>query len=166
MRIARNQNISLLGKLAWDLVTKSNKLWVDILSKKYLKDGIIFLANGSRGSNTWHALLKALDHLKDGFSFKVGNGNSSFWFTLWALKQPLCDMVPYVDIHDLNHNIRDVPYDNEWNNRSVSWHIAREECVVQVLNVDGSVLRELHRAGYGGILQFHSWEFMCACFPW
>jgi len=36
IRTTRETNTSLLGKLVWDMVQSSNKLWVRLLSNKYV----------------------------------------------------------------------------------------------------------------------------------
>jgi hypothetical protein len=46
--------------------------------------------------------------LKDGFSWRVGSGSSSFWFTPWVAFGRLGSLVPYVDIHDLQLLVKDV----------------------------------------------------------
>lgn len=91
---ARFQNVALLGKLSWNLIQHSDKLWVTLLSDKYLKEGDLFLDIAKAGSPTWRAILKSLEWLQESFSFKIGDGNTNIWFRPWLCKQPLCDLVP------------------------------------------------------------------------
>ncbi|GAU11845.1 hypothetical protein TSUD_75960 [Trifolium subterraneum] len=59
--------------------------------------------------------MKALSALKDSYHFRLGNGNSSFWFTNWSGSGVLANQVMYVDIHDLEMRVRDVYIDGIWN---------------------------------------------------
>lgn len=59
-------------------------------------------------------MCKALSHIQDGFKFKIGDGNSSFWFSTWLAKIPISLQVPFVDVHDLNLKICDVWKDDKW----------------------------------------------------
>ncbi|CAJ2637225.1 unnamed protein product [Trifolium pratense] len=59
--------------------------------------------------------MKALLALRDGFEFRLGNGNSSFWFSNWSGTGKLADKVLYVDIHDLEMSVKDVYTDGNWN---------------------------------------------------
>ncbi|CAJ2643293.1 unnamed protein product [Trifolium pratense] len=109
IRPAREANICLLGKLVWDMVQSSNKLWVDLLSKKYTSGPAILHTNGfPNASPTWSSIIRAKNILKDGFSWRAGSGSSSFWFSPWSSLGYLGTLVPYVDIHDLHLTVRDV----------------------------------------------------------
>ncbi|CAJ2635885.1 unnamed protein product [Trifolium pratense] len=109
IRPAREANISLLGKLVWDMVHHSKKLWVDILSSKYVDGPSIFLAsNSSSGSPTWSSIIQAKNILKDGYTWRAGSGSSSFWFSHCTKFGRLGTIVPYIDIHDLQLSVRDV----------------------------------------------------------
>lgn len=61
---------------------------------------------------------RAIKLLQDGFEVKIGNGESSFWYCPWVMKTKLCDIVPYVDIHDTHYKIKDV-----WN--GASWDLLK-----------------------------------------
>ncbi|GAU42452.1 hypothetical protein TSUD_235210 [Trifolium subterraneum] len=100
-----NKGIHLVG---WnkDMVQSSSKLWVDLLSSKYVFGSTFLLSSTlSSGSSTWSSIIRAKDILKDSFSWRVGSGSSSFWFTPWTA---LGSLVPYVDIHDLRPSVKDV----------------------------------------------------------
>jgi hypothetical protein len=45
---------------------------------------------------------------------KIGNGNSKFWYDLWALKEKLCSGVLFVAIQDTELRIKDVWQDGRW----------------------------------------------------
>jgi hypothetical protein len=69
VRPAREANISLLGKLVWDMVQSSRKLWVDLFSSKYIAGPNFLLSSTpSSSSSTWSSIIRAKDILKDGFS--------------------------------------------------------------------------------------------------
>ncbi|CAJ2646060.1 unnamed protein product [Trifolium pratense] len=109
IRPAREANISLLGKLVWDMVYHSKKLWVDILSCKYVDGPSIFLAsNSSSSSPTWASIIQAKNILKDGYTWRAGSRSSSFWFSHWTKFGRLGTIVSYIDIHDLQLSVRDV----------------------------------------------------------
>lgn len=90
------------------------KLWSPVLTNIYLHGGSLFDSHHKRGSTTWNSILKAFKHLEDGFSFKVGDGQTSFWFTLWLCEEPLYALVPFVDIHDPGLLICDVWANRTW----------------------------------------------------
>lgn len=112
--IARHQNTALLGKLVWDVMQNSNKLWVKVITAKYIEEGTLFQANHKRGSPTWNSLVKAFTCLKEGFSMKFGDGHTSFWHDVGLFQQPLCELVPMVDIHDLELRVCDVWAREKW----------------------------------------------------
>lgn len=118
VRLARSQNTALLGKLTWELMHDPNKLWVQVLRDKYLCKENIFGVQKKQGSPARNSIMKAKNLLQEGFNFKIGNGDTSFWFDAWLCKMPLCMLVPCVDVHDLELRIRDV-----W--REGSWHLHR-----------------------------------------
>jgi hypothetical protein len=102
VRPAREANISLLGKLVWDMVQSSRKLWVDLFSSKYIAGpNFLHFSIPSSSSSTWLSIIRAKDILKEGFSLHGGSGSSSFWFTPWTALGRLGSLVPFVDIHDL-----------------------------------------------------------------
>ncbi|GAU41508.1 hypothetical protein TSUD_302460 [Trifolium subterraneum] len=109
IRPAREANTSLLGKLVWDMVQSSNKLWVNLLSNKYVAGPEILHSNShSTGSPTWSSIIHAKNVLKDGFSWRAGSGSSSFWFSHWSPLGYLGTLVPYIDIHDLQLSVKDL----------------------------------------------------------
>ncbi|XP_024636248.1 uncharacterized protein [Medicago truncatula] len=109
IRPAREANISLLGKLVWELVQSSNKLWVNLLSDRYVSGPRILLATThNSASATWSSIIKAKDIIKDGFFWRAGSGSSSFWSCPWSSFGYLGPLVPYIDIHDIQLTVKDV----------------------------------------------------------
>ncbi|MCH81398.1 RNA-directed DNA polymerase (Reverse transcriptase) [Trifolium medium] len=115
VHIARLQNVSLLGKLIWEVSNSPGKLWVKLFADKYLKGRSIFNVSVSGGSCIWNSLSKALHMLRDGFTFKIGDGNSRFWYDPWVLKEKLCSVVPFVAIQVTEFKINDVWVNGRWN---------------------------------------------------
>jgi hypothetical protein len=115
IRKAREANTSLLGKLVRSIHQNYDALWVQIIKHKYIKDDMFLTITKKQGSVIWNSIMKALTTLKDGFQFRLGNGNSSFWFSHWSNIGKLANQVLYVDIHDLQMRVRDVFIDGSWN---------------------------------------------------
>jgi hypothetical protein len=114
IRIARFQNVAILGKLVWDILNSEDKLWVRMFKDIYLGENLVLNVTSRKGSPTWNSIVKAIELLKDGFQFKLGDGNSSFWYSPWLDKEPLCTHVPYVHYHDMNWSIKDLVDGNDW----------------------------------------------------
>nr|KYP76161.1 Putative ribonuclease H protein At1g65750 [Cajanus cajan] len=111
--IARNKNISLLGKLIWDLVHHTDKLWVRVVMAKYRDRNVASLLQRP-GSYVLTSLRRAFEELRPGFRFQLGDGEASFWFENWAHEGPLANEVPFVHLHDLTLRVRDVWQDGRW----------------------------------------------------
>lgn len=116
IRLARDANVALLGKVVAGFVEDHDKFWVTILSHKYLKGNSI-LSVGVRAGDSyiWRGIIKAKDVLKDGISVRLGQGLSSLWFTDWLGTGKLCDRVPYVHVADSDLLVSNVWTNNEWN---------------------------------------------------
>ncbi|PNY14401.1 ribonuclease H [Trifolium pratense] len=109
LRSARDANICLLGKLVWDLLQSTNKLWVNIFSHRYTTGFKLLQASVQQSSsNTWSSVIRAKDILHKGFSWRAGSGSSSFWYSPWSTLGYICTLVPYVDIHDIHLTVKDV----------------------------------------------------------
>ncbi|PNX98804.1 ribonuclease H, partial [Trifolium pratense] len=114
VRVSRLQNISLLGKLVWEILNSPDKLWVKLLEERYLKEHFIFNTSVSGGSVIWNSIAKTIHRLRDGFNIKIGEGNSNFWFYPWVFKEMLGSMVSFVAIQNTATKIKDVWYDRNW----------------------------------------------------
>lgn len=81
IRDTRLTNLSLLAKLIWSILHEKNKLWVQVITHKYLGDNSIWVTpTRNSASLTWKSIMKAVLALKDGFEMKLNAGNSNFWF--------------------------------------------------------------------------------------
>jgi len=113
IRTTRETNICLLGKLIWDMI-QSSKLWVDLLSNRYVVGPkTLHASTHPRDSPTCYSIMQAKNVLNDGFSWRARSGNSSFWFCPWSSLDLLGSIVPYIDIHDLQLRVRDVLSTND-----------------------------------------------------
>jgi hypothetical protein len=115
VRRSRLQNVALLGKLIWEILHSPNKLWVNLWNDIYLKGQLPFNVRVTGGSAIWNSVRKAMSMLRDGFTLKIGDGNSSFWYDPWVFKEKLSSLVPYVDIHDTSLKIQEVWVNGDWN---------------------------------------------------
>ena len=107
IRAAREANTSLLGKLVWDMVQSSSKLWVSLLSNKYTGGHNTLLASASNNNSPiWSSIIRAKNILKEGYTWRIGSGSSSFWFSNWNSLGPIDNYVPVIDIHDLHLSVR------------------------------------------------------------
>jgi ribonuclease HI len=109
VRSARDANTCLLGKLVWDMVQSTNKLWVNLLSNKYSTGPCMLDARvTSSSSPSWSYIVRAKNILKAGYTWRAGAGTSSFWFSNWSSHGLLGSLVPIIDIHDLHLSVKDV----------------------------------------------------------
>lgn len=91
------------------MVQSTNKLWVSLLSNKYTGGHNTLLASAnSISSPTWSSIIRAKNILKEGYTWRIGSGSSSFWFSNWSSLGPIGNYVPIIDIHDLHLCVRDV----------------------------------------------------------
>ncbi|XP_019460062.1 PREDICTED: uncharacterized protein LOC109359821 [Lupinus angustifolius] len=94
IRDARFANISLLGKLSWNLLGNNDKLWYRVLSDKYLgEESLMFAQVKSSTSFVWRSLLKAFNLLREGFNMHLGEGNKSLWYDNWMGGAKLCNFI-------------------------------------------------------------------------
>ncbi|KAJ1430383.1 Ribonuclease H-like superfamily [Sesbania bispinosa] len=65
-------------------------------------------------SYIWKSICKAKDILKDGFSLRIGSGNSFLWYSVWSELGKICDLVDYVHISDSTLQVRDIWSNGLW----------------------------------------------------
>lgn len=71
-------NLTLLGKLVWDILQDSHKLWVLVICHKCLSWMHILNDIARPGASSFRrGLLKARDLLRGGFKFRLSNGETS-----------------------------------------------------------------------------------------
>lgn len=83
VRKTQANNIALLGKLVWYLMTDDTKLWVQVLWHKYVNRQRAQPRN--RTSHTWRSIQEALPMFEKCISWRVGTGeNVRFWLDIWC----------------------------------------------------------------------------------
>lgn len=114
-RDTRLTNMALLGKLVWSLVNDRDKLWVQVLSHKYLDQDSLWNANNHPNSSvTWRSIMKAVSTFRSGFNIRLASGMSSIWYSNWMGTGPLCRTLDYVHISDTQLVLRDVWENGSW----------------------------------------------------
>nr|GMD37695.1 LINE-type retrotransposon LIb DNA [Ipomoea batatas] len=84
-------NEALLAKLAWQMNTCEDKLWVRIMKEKYVKAGNFFTApTPLQSSWGWRSILRGGSTIELGAAWRVGTGDSlNFWSDWWVGDKPL-----------------------------------------------------------------------------
>lgn len=109
-------NTALLGKEIWSLMHKPNKLWVRVLTHKYLSNAsVLQVQSRPIDSPVWKGLSTARDRLRPGFSFRMGSGATSLWHEDWSDLGNIASAVPYIDIHDVGTRLSDLVVNDIWN---------------------------------------------------
>ncbi|KAJ1428119.1 Ribonuclease H domain [Sesbania bispinosa] len=91
------------------------------LAHKYLHNNSILAATYSpTASVVWRSIVKAKDALKDGFSMKLGNGNTPMWYEDWTGLGKLCWKLPFVHIADTNLTVKDLWDGSTWSLSSLN----------------------------------------------
>lgn len=85
-------------KHIWEILTRTNSLWVDWIKNHLLKGRSIWqVSMPAKPSWTWRKILQVRDHCKNLFTVKIGNGKTtSLWFDYWmdGGQRPV-DLLPY-----------------------------------------------------------------------
>ncbi|CAN1176014.1 Putative ribonuclease H protein At1g65750 [Linum perenne] len=88
IRETRNNNIALLGKMVWQLLSKKKCLWVEVFSAKY--GDVSSSTSRTRDSPHWKALKRTYDILQQSFKWRVGTGTEiNLWNHRWLDENPL-----------------------------------------------------------------------------
>ena len=147
---------------------KHDKLWVDILTYKYIPHSSLSQARVRSGDSfTWKSILQAYSWLQDGFRFCVGTGHVSFWYDKWLDIGKLCDQVFFVNIQDVNMRVANVFYDRKWHlEKLATWlpedvisHICASPITEDVL-IDDSIIWPFSATG-----AFTSKSAYGCCYP-
>ncbi|KAA3480405.1 reverse transcriptase [Gossypium australe] len=70
-------NLALLGRQVWRLMIQKDTMCYKVLSAKYFPNGDVFsYKRCDKPSFTWMSIARAVDALKDGFMWQVGDGNT------------------------------------------------------------------------------------------
>lgn len=79
----------MLAKQGWHLIPSPDSLCARILKAKYFPDGDILRAKpGYNMSYTWRSILKALEVLKEGIIWRIGDGSMiDIWQDPWLPRE-------------------------------------------------------------------------------
>lgn len=92
-----------------------DKLWVSLLLAKYLQGRHIPQQGLSPGVlYVWRSIIRAKECLMYGFQLRVGRANISIWYDRWLPEDLLCNLVPYVAIHDTDLQLVDIYHNGSW----------------------------------------------------
>ena len=115
IRQSRISNIAFLRKLAWAMLSDHDKLWTHLLREKYRFQGCWQEYEACpNASIIWKSIVRVGNILKEGFQFKIGKGDLSFWFDSWLPGGPLYKNVSYVHVSDSALLVRDVWENGNW----------------------------------------------------
>jgi hypothetical protein len=93
----KDLNLCLLGSWVKRYIRDENKLWRNIIDKKYCKNSNIFHSNKTHASPFWKGVILATKALKFGYRWVIGNGlKVRFWEDIWFGSAPppfLCSAV-------------------------------------------------------------------------
>nr|BAE79385.1 unnamed protein product [Ipomoea batatas] len=91
LRMARDFNRAFLTKMAWQIFSNIDKLWVKVLREKYVKNAdFLHLQSQSNCSWGWRSIMKGKDVLAGAIKWNVGNGRKiNFWNDWWVGDGPL-----------------------------------------------------------------------------
>src|ERR1044072_7166299 len=68
VRDMEGANTALLGKAVWSMIHEPEKLWVQVLTNKYLSNSsVLQVCPKANDSPIWKGLLKTRDKLRSGF---------------------------------------------------------------------------------------------------
>lgn len=83
---AEDQNLALLTKLGWKLLSDKDSHWSAVLRGKYLqRESLMDWPSNRLASQTWRSIIQTRDLLKKGVKWSVSNGkNISFWNDWWC----------------------------------------------------------------------------------
>jgi len=74
-------------------------------------------------SPTWSSIIHTKDALKDGFSRRARLGSSSFWSCHWSSLWLLDSLAPYIHIHNLHLEVKDLFFINDPHIHTLHTHI-------------------------------------------
>ena len=113
---ARLTNLALLDKLVWNMLYNKDKLWMTVLSHKYMVNMSLWMnKKHNKPSITLRGVQHAITNFAAVYSFHVDSGDSLFWNIDWTQLGSLCQLVSFVNINDSVMCLKDVLDDGRWN---------------------------------------------------
>lgn len=103
-RRIRQFNVAMLGKLGWHLFVNSSSLASQILRARYFPDSSFLEAPlGTNPSYVWRSIRESQDLIRNGLSWRVGNGKDiSIWIDNWL---PDCELPTVTTEFDFNFGV-------------------------------------------------------------
>ena len=109
IREARLTNLPLFGKSMWNLLHNKDKLWVKVLSHKYMGNTSLWMnKKHNKLLITWCDIQHVFTNFVAGYCLRVGFADSSIWNIYWTQLNPLCQLVSFVNISDSIMCLKDV----------------------------------------------------------
>ena len=135
IRDAHCTNLAHLGKLVWSLLHDDHKVWTAMLKHKYFRNSRVL-----DGSHVGHqsyicqSIIKTITALRDGFHWSMGKGDASVWYDNWLGSARLCEMVPFIHIHDTCLRLKDIRRNGNW-----TWNILWSSLPFEVYEIIDAV---------------------------
>jgi len=110
LRTCENNNLASIAKIGWNLVSKKESLWTNVLKQKYK---IPVNPNNwkSKGlaSHIWRGGFKTKSFFQKGIKWNVGNGeNISLWSDWWTGKMRLQERLGSDDLNFSDCKVKEI----------------------------------------------------------
>lgn len=145
IRRSRETNVALLGKLVWELLQPSEKVWVQMMRNKYLggQDNILHHVCPGNASFYWRSITKAAGLLKPGMKWRIGDeATVSLWFNKWLDEGVLRNLIEAI-LEEVNElSVCDIIRDGHWNLDSltdINWGNLRTSILQAPLSCYGGI---------------------------
>ncbi|CAN1147958.1 Putative ribonuclease H protein At1g65750 [Linum perenne] len=99
LRSTRELNLAFLMKVAWNIISRPEELWVKTLVSKYLvKNWVGFTLRSNSGfSSLWKGFMKVWNSTLNGIHWNIKDGKkTNFWKDKWL----------DIEIIDVNHGVK------------------------------------------------------------
>ncbi|XP_042965938.1 uncharacterized protein LOC122299618 [Carya illinoinensis] len=129
-------NLALLAKQAWRFLQNPRSLVANIFKEKYYRSGSLLEAKlGHRPSYIWRSVWGALNLLKEGLRWRVGNDKSiRIWKQKWLLTPSThCVQAP-ISVLDERARVSELVSNGEWDVQLLK-NIFRQEEVEQICSI-------------------------------
>ncbi|KAF9591023.1 hypothetical protein IFM89_001233 [Coptis chinensis] len=140
IRDLENSNITMLSKLAWQLITEPSSLWATILKAKYHPHSTAINSTPKQGSSwIWHSTCKGMEHIKSNSIWHIGDGSAvSIWNDHWIPGNPPILNTPHHFVPLLTH-VKDLILPNP-----IEWNIPLLQNLFSACFGIGFILRDSH----------------------
>ncbi|CAN1848775.1 Putative ribonuclease H protein At1g65750 [Linum perenne] len=145
LRKAKELNEAFLMKLGWHILKHPEKLWVRVMTSKYLKevDEVISIRRKNWGSALWRGIRRVWPTLRNSCQKSIRDGKStSFWFDAWLDSGiTLADFsTKDLDEDEKDRLVAEATDDNgDWDWRFLSNYLP-PQCILQVAGMQSPKL--------------------------